>query len=396
MSLVPRIKFASAFSRKLSLRDALDDALGEVSDLLDAPADLVFVFFSSQFVSELDDQFFRVSQALSTQNVVGCTAESLICDRNEIEFEPGVAIWAASLPDVEIELFHLMFDREKDGGAFLGWPEKLTGDWPADSFLMTVADPFSFPMDVLLERLNNDRPATKIVGGMASGGAAPGDSQLVLGDKIFDRGAVVAHISGDIKMQTVLSQGCRPVGEPMVITQAEGNIIQELGGFSALEKLKSTFEVLPTREQKLMQTGLHIGRVVDELADNLAAGDFLVRNVIGFDEQSMGVVVADYFRPGQTVQFHIRDHETAHVDLQRLLSEKSRGKDRLLGGLAFSCNGRGSRLFETAGHDANLIQDFLGPIPVAGFFAAGEIGPVGGKNFMHGFTTSLALFERKA
>lgn len=394
MSSVSKLKFSAASCSHHDFAQALDRATGELVDALDAPADLVFAFVSAHYISQIDEHFERIASTLSTESVLGCTAESLISGRTEIEFEPAVSLWAASLPGVEIIPFHLHFDRHADGGAFFGWPDSLIGGWPDGSFMLTLADPFSFPADVLLERSNNDRPDVQIVGGMASGGAQPGDCQLILGDKIYDQGCVAVRLSGDVNLRTVVSQGCRPVGEPLVITKCERNVIHELRGEPALERLKKIFVTLPTREQKLMQNGLHVGRVVDEYAENISAGDFLIRNVVGFEEETGGVVIADFVRPGQTIQFHIRDADSAHVDLQNLLSQQSGSKNDILGALSFSCNGRGSRLFEVPHHDASLIQDFLGPIPLAGFFAAGEIGPIGKRNFMHGFTNSIALFEQ--
>ena len=344
----------------------------------------------------MDDHFFRISETFATKNVVGCTAETVICQRNELEGEPAVVLWGASLPGVNVRLMHLQFDPAVDGGIFTGWPDELAAnEWSPGSFMLSVADPFSFPMDAFLQRMNNDRPKTKIVGGMASGGNSPGDCQLIMGDRIFDRGAVFAHLSGAIRLRTVVSQGCRPIGQPLVITKCERNVIHQLGGLPAMEQLEKTFKQLPSREQILMKKGLNIGRVVDEHVDDVSQGDFLIRNVIGFEEETDGLVIADFVRNGQTIQFHLRDGGTADIELQRMLSEQVRfGKNSLVGGLTFSCNGRGTRLFDAQHHDASLIQDFLGPIPVAGFFAAGEIGPVASKNFLHGFTNSIALFER--
>jgi small ligand-binding sensory domain FIST len=207
-------------------------------------------------------------------------------------------------------------------------------------------------------------------------------------------GAVAVMLHGGVSLRTVVSQGCRPIGRHFVITKAERNVIYELGGRPALLQLKEIFDDLPTREQQLVQHGLHVGRVVNEYQDTYAQGDFLIRNVMGIDPDHGSVVIADFVRTGQTVQFQIRDAQTADEEMRQLLS--SVRKDRTAkpaGALLFTCNGRGTRLFPAPHHDAGVIRHVLGDIPLAGFFAAGELGPVGGKNFMHGFTASIALFD---
>jgi small ligand-binding sensory domain FIST len=179
-----------------------------------------------------------------------------------------------------------------------------------------------------------------------------------------------------------------------VVTKAERNIIFELGGKPALVQLREVFSALPTREQQLVQEALHVGRVVSEYQDRFEQGDFLVRNVVGIDSQSGAVAIGDYIRPGQTVQFHVRDEEAASAELAQLLAA-ARDKSSVLpaGALLFTCNGRGTRMFSQPHHDAAAIAQVFGPLPLAGFFAQGEIGPIGRQNFVHGFTASVALFE---
>jgi small ligand-binding sensory domain FIST len=230
---------------------------------------------------------------------------------------------------------------------------------------------------------------------MASGGVAPGENRLLLGRQQFDQGAVAAMICGAVKVRSVVSQGCRPIGQPFVVTKAEGNVIYELGGTPALARLQQVFGTLSEREQIMVRQGVHVGRVLSEYQDEFQRGDFLVRNVIGADPKSGAIAIGDFVRPGQTVQFHVRDEQTADEDLRELLSAAQRGDTPTCGALLFTCNGRGTRLFSTSNHDAGCVQEVLGRIPVAGFFAQGEIGPVGGKNFLHGFTASVALFESR-
>jgi small ligand-binding sensory domain FIST len=200
-------------------------------------------------------------------------------------------------------------------------------------------------------------------------------------------------LSGAVRVQTVVSQGCRPIGKHFVITRAEQNVIYELGGKPAVIQLHEVLVTLPTREQELVRRGLHLGRAVTEYQDRFGQGDFLVRNVLGIDPDSGAVVVNDFVRVGQTVKFHIRDSQTADADLRQLLAARQQAGANPLGVLLFSCNGRGTRMFPEPHHDAAAIAKAFGSVPLAGFFAAGELGPVGGKNFVHGFTASIALVE---
>jgi small ligand-binding sensory domain FIST len=216
---------------------------------------------------------------------------------------------------------------------------------------------------------------------------------LLLGANTFAEGAVALHVSGPVRLQTVVSQGCRPIGRPFVVTKAERNIIYELGGKPALVQLREIFDTLPTSEQRLVQRALHVGRVVSEYQERFEQGDFLVRNVVGIDANSGAIAIGDYLRPGQTVQFHIRDEEAADAELKQLMVDaKSKGGGSPAGALLFTCNGRGTRMFSQPNHDADAIAHAFGPIPLAGFFAQGELGPIGQHNFIHGFTASIGLF----
>jgi small ligand-binding sensory domain FIST len=257
-----------------------------------------------------------------------------------------------------------------------------------------VGDPFSFPTDLFLKRYHEIAPGSPVIGGMASGSQVPEGNRLVLDDTVATEGAVGLELSGPFVVRTIVSQGCRPIGRTMIVTRAEQNMIRELGRRPVLDVIREVFAALPAEDQELVRQGLHIGRVISEYQEKFQRGDFLIRNVIGGDEAG-GMAVTDVIRVGQTVQFHVRDGETADEDLRSLLSHErqSRPDARIRGALLFTCNGRGSRLFPAPNHDVATIHELLGPVPVAGFFAMGEIGPVGGQNFVHGFTASIALFE---
>jgi len=291
-----------------------------------------------------------------------------------------------------VETFALEYVSDRDGGTFVGWPSELEAGWPEGAAMLLLADPFSFPVDTFIARMEKDHPGVRIVGGMASGGWVPGTNTLVAGRHLSDCGAVGVVMGGAARIRPVVSQGCRPIGRPMVITRAEENVIVELGGRPALERLREVYGDLSEADRQLVRSSLHLGRVASEYQDRFQRGDFLVRNVVGADPESGVIAVGDLVRTGQTVQFHVRDADTAHEDLLHLLTLGPTAAPPA-GALVFTCNGRGTRLFKTPHHDARCLQDALGPVPTAGFFAQGEIGPIGKRNFLHGFTASIALIE---
>jgi small ligand-binding sensory domain FIST len=276
---------------------------------------------------------------------------------------------------------------------FVGWPEGLDEAWPAAGGVVLLADPFSFPVDAFITRLQEEHPGAPIVGGMASGGQRPGSNTLAVGPRTYDSGAVGFVVGGGARLRPVVSQGCRPIGRPLVVTKSEENVIVELGGRPALERLRELYGELDGDDRELVRQSLHIGRVASEYQDHFDRGDFLVRNVVGADPDTGVIAVGDLVRTGQTIQFHVRDGRSAHDDLEALLArERERGATPA-GALVFTCNGRGTRLFPEPHHDARSMRKAFGPIATAGFFAQGEIGPIGRTNCLHGFTASIALFE---
>ncbi|MBI4602444.1 MAG: FIST C-terminal domain-containing protein, partial [Planctomycetes bacterium] len=337
----------------------------------------------------IEEAVERIARELEPRQLIGCSAEGVIEGCRELELEPALSLWAASLPGSEVVSAHVSAEQTTDGLVFHGVPAVPEG--PAT--MLIIGDPFTFPAHDFIERLAEDRAELQVLGGMASGGRSPGSSRLILGPKVVRDGAAVAVISGRARVRPVVSQGCRPFGKHLVVTRAEQNVIFELGGAPALEKLREQLAGLTPAEKKLLERGLHLGIAIDARRREQRRGDFLVRNVAGYSTESGALVVTDLVRPGTTVQFHLRDAETASEDLHLLLREARGSGPRAKGGILFTCNGRGRRLFTVPHHDAARVAGELGAIPLAGFFAAGEIGPVGGKSFLHGFTASLALFE---
>jgi small ligand-binding sensory domain FIST len=276
-----------------------------------------------------------------------------------------------------------------EGDEVHGWPAPLPFEPQA---LLLLGDPYTFRVEALFDRLAGRGDGLPVLGGMASAALGPGGNRLALDDRIHTTGAVGALIGPGVELSTVVSQGCRPIGRPLVVTKSERNIVYELAGQPALERLlEMVRDGMPERDIQLINQGLHLGLVIDEHKADFGRGDFLVRNVIGADQSNGAIAVGDAVDLGTTVQFHVRDAASADEDLHQLLVPRKAD-----GALLFTCNGRGSRLFATPNHDASVVDEELGDPPVAGFFAAGELGPVGGRNFMHGFTASLGLFREKA
>ena len=381
------------FACRQANSETLDATLAEMATLL-PQFDLAMVLVTPHHAPSIAEIGCKVADALETEKVIGCSGQGLIVNSREWEGVPAISIWAAHLPNTEIATAHLNYQSEADGGAFTGWTPEFLGEWPEASSIIALAEPFTFPTDVLLARLNEDRPGVRVWGGICSG-SAPGEGRLFLGREACDQGAVLVRLAGDVRIHSTVSQGCRPIGEPMVVTKAEVNEILELGGRPALAVLKALFQSLPAREQRTFTQGLHVGRVINEYQDKFEYGDFLIRNVGGMDAQRQSIAITDFIRAGQTIQFHLRDHQSASADLEQMLKQTAAEvrEPRGLGGLLFSCNGRGSNLFPEPNHDAGLVQRYFPQTPLNGFFAAGEIGPVAGQNFIHGFTASLALME---
>lgn len=386
-------RFAAALSTLPNWERAVDDVLTTLFPQISAPPDLMLIFVSSHHADALERISTLLGQHLGVEKILGCTAESVVGGEWEIERNPALAVWTAVLPGVQITPLTLRLLRTPEGGVIDGWPDDCLDEWPADSALIVLGDPFTFPADLLLERMNEDRPGVRVVGGMASAGSQPGENRLLSGTSVRSDGAVAMLMRGPVGLRTVVSQGCRPVGRPMVVTRAEQNILHELGGRPALEQLTVMYQQLPTRDQRLARTGLQVGRVVSEYRETFEPGDFLIRNVVGVDPRYGIVAVGDYIRTGQTIQFHVRDHESADDDLRQMLNQvASDSRCHVAGALLFTCNGRGTNLFPQPHHDAQCIRKALGDVPMAGLFAAGELGPVGSQNFVHGFTASIALF----
>jgi small ligand-binding sensory domain FIST len=343
----------------------------------------VVVFFATAaHLHAMDSLATVLSERLAPSAMIGASAVSVIAGGRELEEVPAVVAWGAHITDaVPVRLEPTLVP---DHSPLADLPE--LDDRPRSMLLL--ADPFSFPADRLLQEIHSSDRDLRVIGGLASTGNAAGGNRLVLGGEVFDDGAVGLLLDSGAAVRTVVSQGCRPVGRPYVVTRGERNLIHELGGRPTLERLQEIVTGLDEADRALAQRGLHIGIVVNEQKLEFDRGDFLVRGVLGIERESRALAVGDIVETGSLVQFHVRDATTAGEDLTRLMSGQHAD-----GALLFTCNGRGRRLFGTENHDASLVSEAITPAPLAGMFCAGEIGPVGERSYLHGFTASVALFS---
>jgi small ligand-binding sensory domain FIST len=387
--------FAAALSTLPATARALDEVCSPALAPLQGQPDLGLLFFSSHHAEAAETIAAAAAERLGARCLLGCVGESIIGNGREIEHRPALSLWLARwAKPVEQEPFHLELEATPDGHCLMGWPDGMVTADPAESAILLLGDPTTFPADLFLQQANDDYKGLRVMGGMASGVSQPGECLLLLNGVVLQHGAVGVLLRGQTGVRSIVSQGCRPIGRHMVVTKAEKNIIIELGGKPPLVHLQQLWQELSPHDQKLFQRGLHLGRVINEYQGEFQRGDFLVRNVLGMERETGALAITERIRVGQTVQFHVRDADTADEDLHALLQRDVNARDKPAGGaLLFSCNGRGSRLFAQPDHDARAIRAELGDIPLAGFFAAGELGPVGGQNFIHGFTASVVLFE---
>jgi small ligand-binding sensory domain FIST len=356
--------------------------------------DVAFVFFTGHHVEEASSIVARIRRDLDPQVIVGCSAEGVIGDQVEIERSPGVALLVGRLPGVRAHAFHIGAD---DWRPLLADPDPLrqrAGLGPETRAIIGSGDPFTTPLIQFMQVLDEIAPSAPLVGGMASSAHQPGENALLLNDGVLDDGFVGVSLSGPIDVQTLVSQGCRPIGVPMVVTRGRENVIEQLGGKSAVEVLRRVVGELSNEDQALLRKGLFVGAAMSEYREEFGRGDFVIRNLMRIDEKAGVIALTDRVRVGQTVQFHLRDAATADEDLSEMLAAQNEHQvSPAAAALLFSCNGRGTRMFEEPGHDVTCTRTALPGAAVAGFFAAGEIGPVGGKNFIHGYTASLAILR---
>ena len=394
------MRWSSAVSDSPSLSDAVSECAERIQDELgEAAPDLTVAFVSAHHASSYETLPELVHRHLGDSTLIGCSGGGVIGAGQEVEHRPGFAISVAQLPDVDLVTFHIENNDLPDGDAAPDKWEALVKTPASDNpHFLLLADPFSFEADKLLRGLDYAYPRSVKIGGLASGAQGQGDrNALYLGDSVFSTGSVGVSMQGAIAVDTIVAQGCRPIGETMQITACNQNILMGLDGCNPMEVLRQVFEGLTERDQQLFQRALHIGVVMDELNDTPQLGDFLIRNLIGVDHQSGAVSIGETLKEGQTVQFHLRDAETSAQDLDGLLTRYA-GEHPIYeetGALLFSCLGRGSHLYGRADHDTDMFRERVSAMPLTGFFCNGEIGQVAGTTFLHGYTSSFGIFRPK-
>jgi small ligand-binding sensory domain FIST len=390
------VQAAVGMSESFDTVEAAAEAADAARAGLGPDCDLAVVFASGPHLGMAKWLLSEVHDRLEPRTLIGCGAGGTLAGGRELEESPGVVVWGASLPGAELETIHLTAERDADGFRLIGVPESLAGpasdaETATDESLIALCDPFSFPAEELLATLERSRPQTPVLGGLASASFA-GGAVLFRDGEVHTDGAVTVRL-GNVEVLPCVSQGAGPVGPEMTITQAEANVIGQLAGKPAMERLGEVIASLPEQERELAAAGVLVGVVIDENRPEYERGDFLVRPIIGADRESGAIAIGEHVRVGQTVRLQVRDAASADEDLRQALRAQSQalGSAGAAGALLFTCNGRGSHMFDVPDHDAAALEDSLGA-PTAGFFCAGEIGPVGGRNFLHGFTATMAVF----
>lgn len=384
------MQVSAAISLRSSTRSAVREVVAEVADGLGGePPDLAFFFISRHHAPQMEEAFSQAAATSGARHFLGCSASGVLAAGTEAEDRPSLCLWAAILPGTDLASFEIQLEQTPEGQAFSGLPTLPEGP----STLVLLGEPYSFPVGGFLDRLRVDHPEVQVVGGMASSARSPGENRLFVRDRIAVDGAVGVSIGGRSAVRPLVTQGCRPFGKAFVATRARDHELIELGGAPALERLETEVGLLSDHERSLLSLGLHVGRALDASRVSSAEGDFLVRGVNAIHRERGTIEVSEPVRVGQTIRFHLRDPHAAGEDLRLLLEEaREEWSEPPAGGLLVACAGRGSRLFGREGHDSRRVLEVFDGLPLAGFFAAGELGPLGPRSYRHGVSAVLALF----
>jgi small ligand-binding sensory domain FIST len=367
-------------------RAALETALqGALAPLHGEAPHLVLIFASATYEADYAELVQAAAAASRTTELAGCSASVVIAGERELETEAGIAALALTLPREGILNVRYVSSDEVRSTDLAGMPTAQCRG------VVVLADPFTTDVGTLIETLEREYPGAVIVGGLATGNPAARSTCVFHAGSVAEAGAVVIGVGGTVRLRPLVSQGCEPIGEPWTVTDAEQHIVRSIGGRPAYQVLVETVNQLDSATRDRLNTNLRVGLAMNEYRDEFKRGDFLIRNLMGVDPRSGAVAVAGAPRVGQTLQFQILDARAADQELRQMLKPVADASS--VAALLFACNGRGTGLFGTADHDARTVREMLGPLPLAGLFCNGEIGPVGGATFLHGYTASLGLIE---
>jgi len=387
------MKWASAMSRSAGIDPALEEVVAQIREQLGADdPDLGVIFCSPDHRPAARTLLGRLNDQFPTASWLGCTGGGVIAARREATGGSALGVAAAHLPGVRATTFHLgPDDLPTDAAASAFWHDLLE---EPDQHVLLLPDPLSCDVMSLVGGLDAAFPDGITFGGLASGGEKPGENLLFVGNQVCDAGAVGVGLTGDLEVETIVAQGCRPIGNPLFVTATNGPFITQIDGRKPLEVLEEIFETLSDDDQELFRFSLLLGIVMRDDQVEYARGDFLIRNLAGIEPDSGAIAVGAVVQPGQVVQFHLRDASTSADDLEGHLVRYAAG-DRTppAGGFLFSCLGRGEFLYGEPDHDSRTFERHVGKVPIVGFFCNGEIGPVQGQTFVHGYTSVFALFR---
>jgi small ligand-binding sensory domain FIST len=391
------MKWASHLSTQNNIEACVAESVEAIlSQMGGKSVDLTIIFVSPQFKDKYEEIPKLIRDRIISGHFLGCSGGGIVGGGKEAEQQAAFSMTCANLPDVEIKGIHTdtMKLPDQDTAPSV-WREWLGVDVEKNPSFIFLADPFSFQGEEFLAGVDFAYPNSGKVGGLASGAQAQRGNALYLNDKIYNNGLIGLALSGNIGMDTIVAQGCRPIGEPVKISKCDGTLLTEMDGQPPLELLQSVYEGLDENDKSLVQTSLFLGIEMDPLKDNPQQGDFLIRNIMGVVREIGGIQVGTLLREGQLVQFHLRDKVMSAEDLKLMLTRYKANKNfkNTSGALLFSCLGRGQYLYGKLNHDSDMFRDHIGDIPLGGFFCNGEIGPVGKTTFLHGYTSSFGIFH---
>ncbi|MGK7909216.1 MAG: FIST N-terminal domain-containing protein [Synechococcus sp.] len=387
-------------SLEAALMEVVDSGLAQFGTSDGGSPDLAILFVSAAFASDYSRIPPLLQQQLPNTAIVGCSGGGIVGNSSEVENQAAISLSLAKLPGVKVQPFHLSEDDLPDLDSPPDrWAQALGVTQESQPHFVILADAFSSRISELLQGLDFAFPNTTKVGGLASGGRSPESNGLFLNGELHRSGSVGVALSGNISVEAVVAQGCRPIGQIAQVSQAERNVVLQLDEQPPLEALQAMVNTLSEGDRQLVRTSLFVGLVMDEFKETPEPGDFLIRNIIGIDPRTGAMAVGDRLRTGQRIQFHLRDAQTSEEDLRSVLGRYRRGRmDEGLvlapaGALMFSCLGRGEYLYGEPNHDTRVFENTFGKVSMGGFFCNGEIGPVGSTTFLHGYTSVFALFN---